>query len=324
MKMDKVKKVIAKNSDNSMLLLMLVVCTALVSLIKPGFFSFATVQSVAYQIPEMGLLTVAMAITMLVGGINLSVIASANLSGIIMALIMTRYIPEGTDNIPLVLVAVLAGVLVSVAAGALNGLIIAHFKIPDMLATLGTQLLFSGICLAITRGETISGYPDSFKFIGNETIGGIPTAIYIFVLALLFLVILLRNMPYGPRVHLYGSNKVASMFSGVNDKALIVKTYAISGLFVGLAAVILTSRFNAAAEGYASSYLMQTILIAVLGGVNPNGGHGKVSGIVLGVLIFQVVGSGLNILRLNSHLTTAIYGVILLLAVTARMLRTEK
>ena len=322
--MEKYKSLVSKNGDNSMLLLILVVSTALVTLVQPNFFSFGTLKSVAYQIPEMGLLTIAMAITMLVGGINLSVIASANLSGIVMALIMTRSIPEGADNIPMVLLAVLAGVVVSVAAGAINGLIIANFKIPDMLATLGTQLLFNGICLAITRGATISGYPESFKFIGNKTLAGIPTAVYIFILALVVLAILLQRTPYGPRAHLYGSNKVATVFSGVDEKSLIVKTYSISGLFVGLAAVILTSRFNAAAPGYASSYLMQTILIAVLGGVNPNGGHGKVSGIILGVLIFQVVGSGLNILRLNSHLTTAIYGVILLLAVTVRMLRTAK
>jgi len=307
-----------------MLFLILAICIVLVSLKQPNFPSFATVQSIAYQIPEMGLLTAAMAVTMLVGGINLSVIASANLSGIVMALIMTKNIAPGTDNIPVVILAVVVGILISVAVGAVNGLIIAHFKIPDMLATLGTQLLFNGVCLAITRGATVSGYPDSFKFIGNSTIGGIPTAMYIFALALLFLAILLKRTPYGSKVYLYGSNKVATMFSGVNDKALIIKTYVISGLFVGLAAVILTSRFNAAAQGYASSYLMLTILIAVLGGVNPNGGYGKVSGIILGVLIFQVVGSGFNILRLDSHLTTAIYGVILLLAVTVRMLRTAK
>lgn len=322
--MHRVKKLLSKNSDDAMLTLILVVCIGLVTLGQPGFFSLGTLKSVAYQIPEMGLLTAAMAVTMLVGGINLSVIASANLSGIVMALIMTRYIPQGTDNLTIVLLAVLAGVLVSVAAGAVNGLIIANFKIPDMLATLGTQLLFSGICLAITRGATIAGYPDSFKFIGNKTLAGVPFAVYIFVLALIFLAVLLKRTPFGPRIYLYGSNKLATVFSGVNEKALIVKTYTLSGLFVGLAAVILTSRFNAAAQGYAASYLMQTILIAVLGGVSPNGGHGKVSGLILGVLIFQVVGSGLNILRLNAHLTTAIYGLILLLAVTARMLRTAK
>lgn len=319
---EKLKKLTTAGGDNLLLLLILAVAVTLVSMKQASFFSFGTLQSICYQLPEMGLLTMAMMAAMLSGGINLSIIASANLSGIVMAMMMTTMIPKGEDNALIVFTAVAVGIFLSTLAGFINGVIIAYFKIPAMLVTLGMQMLLNGACLVITKGATISGYPDTFKFLGNGKLAIVPMPFVIFVLALIFLVVLLRNTPYGPKVYLYGSNDVATGFSGVDEKALLIKTYTISGLLVGLAAVILTSRFNSAAAGYAESFLMQSILIAVLGGISPDGGKGKVSGMVLSVIIIQVVASGLNILRISSYLTTAVYGIILLAAVAFRSKKT--
>lgn len=314
----KLKSLSLTMGDNLMLMLILAVAITLVSMKQASFLSLGTLESVCYQLPEMGLLTMAMMAAMLSGGINLSIIASANLSGILMALIMTSNIPKGEDNLGITLLAVAVGIAVSTVAGLLNGVIIAYFKIPAMLVTLGTQMLLNGACLVITKGATISGYPDSFKFIGNGKLGFVPMPFVIFAAALFMLMVMLKNTPFGPRVYLFGSNSTAMDFSGVDDKALLIKTYALSGFLVGLAAIVLTSRFNSAAAGYAESYLMQAILIAVLGGISPNGGKGRVSGMVLGVIIIQVVASGLNILRISSYLTTAVYGIILLAAVAVR------
>ena len=321
---EKLKKFTTANGDNLLLLLILAVAVTLVSMKQANFFSFGTLESICYQLPEMGLLTMAMMVAMLSGGINLSIIASANLSGILMALIMTANVPKGEDNVMIVIAAVAVGIIVSTLAGFLNGVIISYFKIPAMLVTLGMQMLLNGACLVITKGATISGYPASFKFLGNGKLGFIPMPFVIFAAVLIVLVVMLKNTPFGPRICLYGSNNTATGFSGVNDKALLVKTYTLSGIITGLAAVVLTSRFNSAAAGYAESFLMQSILIAVLGGISPNGGKGKVSGMVLGVIIIQVVASGLNILRISSYLTTAVYGVILLAAVAFRSYKSSR
>lgn len=321
---EKLKKFTTANGDNLLLLLILAVAVTLVSMKQANFFSFGTLESICYQLPEMGLLTMAMMVAMLSGGINLSIIASANLSGILMALIMTANVPKGEDNVMIVIAAVAVGIIVSTLAGFLNGVIISYFKIPAMLVTLGMQMLLNGACLVITKGATISGYPASFKFLGNGKLGFIPMPFVIFAAVLIVLVVMLKNTPFGPRIYLYGSNNTATGFSGVNDKALLVKTYTLSGIITGLAAVVLTSRFNSAAAGYAESFLMQSILIAVLGGISPNGGKGKVSGMVLGVIIIQVVASGLNILRISSYLTTAVYGVILLAAVAFRSYKSSR
>jgi simple sugar transport system permease protein len=319
MKPDLLAKKMESQKDNALLLAILVVLIIVMSSLKDSFFTFNTFQSIAFQLPEMGILTLAMMITMITGGINLSVIASANLSGILMALIMTRNIPEGQDNIGIVILAILAGMAVCLAVGVLNGVVIAYFRVPDILATLGTQMLINGICLVVTHGEVIAGYPPSFSAIGNGELAFIPTPFWIFIICTIIMAVVLRRTSVGQQAYMYGSNPVAARFSGVNTKKMLLKVYVLSGFFVGAAAMLLTSRFNSAAAGYAESYLLQAVLIAVLGGTDPNGGRGRVAGVVLAVIILQVVASGLNLIRASQYLTTALWGIILLLSVWMRM-----
>jgi len=302
-------------TENAFLLLMLLILVVTISFMQSDFLKLGTLQSIAFQLPELGLLTLSMMIPMVTGGINLSCIASANLSGILMAIIMTTFIAEGQDNFAIVLIAIVTGILVSVFVGLANGVVIAYFKVPAILATLGMQMLINGVCLVITKGRIISGYPDSFSSIGSGSTAGLPVPLIIFTIGALLMVFIIKKMPIGSQIYMYGSNATATEFSGVNTKAMILKVYAISGFFVGIASIVLTSRFNSASAGYAESYLLIAVLIAVLGGISPNGGTGKVSGLVLSVVILQVVSSGLNLLRISQHLTTALWGIILILAV---------
>lgn len=321
MKTGEAKLLLKKQGDNVMLLGILVMAVLIMSLLNPRFFTGRTFESISYQLPEMGLLTIGMMVAMITGGINLSCIASANLSGILMAMLMTRLVPQGEDNLAVVVLAVAAGIAVSMAVGYCNGVIIAYFRVPAILATLATQMLVNGVCLVLTKGTIIAGYPQSFLYLGNGSIGGVPVPLIIFVLCACGMALILSRMPLGMTVYMYGSNATATEFSGVDTKKLLLKTYTLSGFFVGAAAVVLTSRFNSAAAGYAESYLLQAVLIAVLGGVSPNGGIGRTGGTVLAVVILQVVASGLNLLRVSPHLTTALWGIILLAAVAVRARR---
>ena len=101
---------------------------------------------------------------------------------------------------------------------------------------------------------------------------------------------------FGTRLQMYGSNHVATEYSGINETALLIKTHMLSGVDVGIAAVIMSSRLNSASAGAAANYLMRTILIAVLGGIDPNGGKGRVSGILWAVILLKCMATGLNIL----------------------------
>ncbi len=304
--------------ENLMLVILTAACIVIFTILKPSFFSPDSFGSIARQIPEIGLFSMAMMLPMLVGGIDLSVIASANLGSVLMSMYMTGRIEKGSENIPVMLTALLICMVVCIAVGFLNGLLVAVTRIPAMLVTLGVQMMLTGISLGITRGGTLSGYPASFVSIGNGVTFGIPNQFLLFVAAAAILIILLQKTSFGTKLKMYGSNPTATVYSGVSDISLLIKTHMISGAYVGLAAIIMCSRLTSASAGAAANYLMRAILIAVLGGVDPNGGRGKVSGILWAVLLFQCMATGLNILRVNSYIVIALYGVLLLLSVFAR------
>lgn len=315
--MKKIKISSLKENDSTMLIVLIVICVVLFSAIKPNFFSLDSFYSISKQFPEIGLFTFAMMLPMLVGGIDLSVIASANIATILMSLYMAK--ADGGNLIISILICMATCVIV----GFFNGLFVAKFKIPAMLVTLGMQMVLTGIGLGLTKGSTLSGYPASFKFIGNGYIAMIPTQLWIFVIASIVLIAIMQKTSFGIKLQMYGSNKVATQFSGIGETGVLIKTHMLAGAFVGLAAIIMASRLTSASAGAAGSYLMRAILIAVLGGVDPNGGKGKVSGIIWAVILFQIVATGLNILKVNSYIVITLYGAILLLSVFARTRKTR-
>ncbi|MDY7030119.1 MAG: ABC transporter permease, partial [Spirochaetota bacterium] len=119
----------------------------------------------------------------------------------------------------------------------------------------------------------------------------------------------LNRTPTGFNIYMYGSNETATKFSGGNNRRIIMRTYLISGFLSGCAALIMISRFNSAKAGYGASYLLVTILASVLGGVSSEGGFGRISGLILALVTLQIISSGLNLLRVSSFMTIALWGL---------------
>ena len=316
-----IRSIYQKDPTLSILLFSFLLIVLWLFIFFPGkVLTIGNFQSMAFQLPELGILSLAIMITMISGGINLSTIATANMAGIVSAFVMTRMITDTTSGstIPVIVLAILAGWLVSLLIGLINGILIAHIGVSPILATLGTMTLFEGISIVLTKGYVISGFPEEYQFLGNGVFIGIPIPFIIFLVLALFVSIILRKTPFGIANYLIGSNEKATRFSGVNIKKILITTYALSGLLCGIASTIMISRFNSAKTGYGSSYLLITILISVMGGVDPSGGFGQISGIVLALFILQMISSAFNFLGISSHLTIAIWGVLLLLTIGLR------
>jgi len=314
-----------QDTTNIYLLVILVVLIGVFSLMLPGkFFSTANLQSIAFQVPELGILSMAMMIALLSGGLNLAIIVTANMAGIVAAAILTHFIPEGASGTGTVLVigmAVLAALATALSIGILNGWIIAFLGVSPILATLGTMTLIGGLNVALTKGYVISGFPAPILFIGNGVVFGIPMPMLIFAGCAVFVSLLLRRTAFGVSVYMMGSSEKAALYSGIHIRKMLLKIYALSGFLCGIAALVMISRFNSAKAGYASSYLLVTILAAVLGGVDPFGGFGKMMGLVLALLVLQVISSGLNLIGLSGHLPIALWGGILIFVLFLNILR---
>jgi simple sugar transport system permease protein len=298
-----------------LLVVMVAVMLLLWGLAGNDFMNLGNFQSMAFQIPELGILSLAMMIVMLTSGINLSIIATANSAGIVIALILTSpFMLEitGLEEFWLVVVAVIAGMIVSTFIGALNGFLIAGLDISPILATLGTMMMINGISLVITKGYVISGFPSTILMVGNNSILGIPIPILIFLVCAGAMALVLNKTSLGIRIYLIGTNPIACFFSGVNNWAVIFCTYIISGIYSGIAGLIMISRFNSAKADYGESYLLLTILAAVLGGTTPAGGFGKVSGLVISLVILQMISSGLNLMGISTFFTLALWGIVLI------------
>lgn len=284
------------------------------------FFQVGNFQAMAFQLPELGILSLAMMITMLTAGINLSIIASANLTAIVAALIMSNLLgadATGGGAAVISLLAIGAGLMVAALIGMLNGYLIGWVEVSPILATLGTMILFKGVAIVLTKGYVISGFPPLILFLGNGKILGIPMPTIIFIICAVVMAVILNRSRLGMSIYMLGSNATACHFSGINNRRVLLRTYLISGVYSGIAAIIMMSRFNSAKADYGESYLLMTVLASVLGGTSAAGGFGKVSGLVIALVILQIVSNGLNLLRVNNFLTLAIWGMILILVMVA-------
>ena len=303
-------------TDSKILLILLAGVFILMSIASPrNFLKLETFQGMAFQLPELGMLSLAMMLAMLTGGINLSIIATANISSITAALILQKFVnpdlASKSDGLWIAL-AILAALAVSAAFGVLNGILIAGIEIPPILATLGTMKLLQGLALIVTKGYVLSGMPAPIMAIGNNMVAGIPIAMLVFVVFLLLLAAYLNHTSSGFKTFLLGSNSVATNFAGIDNVKIVIRTYMISGIYSGIAGIIMLSRFNSAKAGYGESYLLVTVLACVLGGIKSEGGFGGAWGLFLSLVVLQMLSSGLNLLGASSFLTLVIWGTIMI------------
>ena len=257
------------------------------------FLSYRNFASMCFQFPELGVFSLAVMLSLITGGIDLSIISIANLAGLAAGLVLSRSGANGTHILP----AISLALGVSVVCGVLNGWLIGYLRITPILATLGTMQLFMGLAFVLTKGHAVAGYPDAFQTLGNGTLLYVPVPLLLFLLCALVLQILLSRTSLGIRLCMMGTNPTAAVFAGLNVPRLQVKTYVLSALLAGIAGLIVIARTNSAKADYGTSYLLQAVLVAILAGVDPRGGFGTVWGILLAVLALQFLSSGLNLLR---------------------------
>ncbi|MBT1165064.1 ABC transporter permease [Bifidobacterium felsineum] len=309
---------LAQDRSMNLLVTVFIIVAAGLFIALPDFRTAANLNSMALQISDLGIMALAMTVSMIAAGIDLSVVAVANLSGIIGIRVMESM--GGVESSPTV---ALIGVLVMLSAGTLlgliNGMLVGLLRIPPILATLATMTLWGGVGTAATNGVSISGASRSLTDLGNIAIFSIPVPTLVFILAVILVWLFLAHTPTGVKTYLYGSNAKASLFSGVNNATLMIKVYTFCGLLSSLAGVVILMRTLSASPTYGSSYVLLAILVAVLGGVSVTGGSGRVTGVVVSLITLQMLSTGFNMLLVghgNSNFFKSFaWGLFLLLIV---------
>ena len=289
------------------LLIILVAFIVIACVTKPSeFIKIGNFQTMAKQLSEYGLMAIGVGICMISGGIDLSTVYIANLCGIIAGLMM-----QGNGSIAL---AILVALIVGMICGAFNGFLVSYLKIPAMLATLGTYQLFMGIAIIFSGGSTVSGIPEGYTgFATTALFGYVPLSFVVFLILIVVMTFIMSKTKFGTRVYLVGTNEKAAKFAGIHCNAVLIRTYMLSGLVSAVAGLLSLARINSAKADFGSSYTMQCILIAVLGGVNPNGGFGTIPGIAVAVVILQMMSSSLNMFpSISNYYRDLIWGIALI------------
>jgi simple sugar transport system permease protein len=269
--------------------------------------------SMAFQVPEIALLALGVMLAMLTAGIDLSVVSISNLAALSTSYLLVTQVGEGGGNVYFwIVVSILIGMFVGLVAGFANGAIIAGIGVTPILATLATLTLYNGIAVGLRNGQSITGLPEEFVAIGNGSLFGVPMPMVILLVAAVGVAIYINRTGLGMQSILVGANETAANYSAIGVKKVLYMTYTLSGGLSALAGLIIASRSASANPDYGASYVLLAIVIVVLGGVNPYGGFGTVTGVLLATVVLQMVASGFNALRFSQFFYQLAQGFVLI------------
>lgn len=259
------------------------------TIMSPFFLTQANVLNMVRQCSINGLLAVGMTFVLITGGIDLSVGSILSLS----AIVGCSFIQEGSSY-PIGLCIAIA-LTIGAVIGLINGVVIAHGKVPAFIVTLGSQLMAGGAALVFNNGSPIPGLKAAYNQIGaGKLFGVIPYPIIIFLIVLAIGSITLKKTLYGRYVYAVGGNETAAKACGLNTKALIVSVYVISGVCAAIAGIVLSARVKTATAIAGEGYELDAIAAAVLGGTSLSGGVGNMWGTLIGVLIIGLLDNGMT------------------------------
>ncbi len=319
------KKSVSSYLKDYLMLLVLVVLIALFSVLGPtvagrSFFNFPNLLTMLNQNAYLVILGVGITFIMLGGGMDLSTGFLISTVGMAMALL------EGSTNAA---VAVICGILLAVLLSAFNGVMYSWLKVFPFIITLGTQYILNGVTYLLTGGISKTAYVSSaLKNIGGLNIrlgsGALKTGVLVMIVAVLIGSFILNKTYFGRNVYALGSNPDAVALSGVSVAKMRIAIFALAGVFFGVGQVVnIGTTGGAVNQGLGIGAEFTVMAGAMLGGIKMGGGGGKMSNMVVGVLIIGVLDYGMNFLNINQYWKYVVLGIALLAAVTVDTLQTR-
>lgn len=292
---------------NNKVLIALILLCVFFSVTTEQFLRVNNVLNIFLQSAIMGIVAIGMTYVIITAGIDLGVGSVVALSGIIMAGMVNTGMP--------ILLTVLVGLLIGVASGVINGFFVTKFNMAPFIVTLAMMAAARSITLVYSDAQTISVYADPFlKFLRMGTLAGIPVMIIITIVMFILAHYVLSNTVFGRQVYAVGSNKKAAQLSGINVKRVEMLVYVIAGTMAGLGGLMMTARLGSGTPLAGTNLELMAIAAVVIGGTSLSGGRGTIYGTLIGVLLINVLNTGMNLLNISSHYQGLIMGGVILLA----------
>ena len=292
----------------TILALLAVLALAVLAGQSDRFFTLDNLLNQGRLMTEVGLIAVIMTFVIITGGIDLSVGSILGMTAILIGVFWKNM------GLPLP-VAIGFGLVVGTFAGFLNGVIITRFRVPPLIATLGTLALYRGIAEGVSQARSVRGYPDWFYVLGQGQVLGVPTQLWLLGLVALIAAIVLGYTTWGRTTYAIGSNEVAARFSGLSVDWTKIAIYSASGLAAAAAAAIFVSRVSTTRSDMGTGIELDAITAVVLGGTSIFGGRGTIIGTLLGLILIQALKNGLSLAGVKSDGTVVLIGAVLILTI---------
>lgn len=301
----------------SKVLIALLLLCAFFSISSEQFLRVDNILNIFLQSAIMGIIAIGMTYVIITAGIDLGVGSVVAVSGMIIA----GMINSGTP----VIAAVLVGLAVGMGSGIINGFFITRFNLAPFIVTLGVMAAARSITLVYSDAQTISVYKDPvLQYLRMGNVLGIP--VMILITAVLFIIAnyVLSNTVFGRHVYAIGSNKKAAEVSGINVKRVEMTVYIIAGVLAGVGGLMMTARLGSGTPLAGVNLELMAIAAVVIGGSSLSGGRGTIFGTLIGVLLINVLNTGMNLMNISSHYQGLIMGSVIILAALIDKLSNRK
>ena len=294
------------------------------SILSPNYFTVSNFLIMSSHVAIYGILAIGMLLVILSGGIDLSVGSILAFCGVVAGYLMQGAEIEvlGVILYPPVWGVVILTCLLGALVGALNGILIAFFKVPAFVATLGVMYMARGVALLMTSGLTynnLSGRAElgntGFDWLGFNRLFGVPISVLILASIALIAGVMLSRSAFGRWLYAAGGNARAADLSGVPVRRVQITVYTLSGILSAIAGLVLSSQLTSAGPTAGTTYELTAIAAVVIGGAALTGGRGTVRGTMLGAFVIGFLSDGLVIIGVSSYWQTVFTGAVIVLAV---------
>ena len=298
------------------LLIFIIVLGAAIQIRNPAFLRLSNLASLFTNTAILGILAVGMMLVLITRGIDLSIGSIIAFTGMVTAITVANF--PGLHPI----LAILEGTVIGMVFGMVTGLLVARFDVLPIIATLGMMNIVRGLTYVVSGGRWVSSYQMSagFKAIATGKTLGLNNLIVIAIVVYILAAFFVNHTRTGRRIYAVGSNPEAAAVSGIPRRRLVFLVYSIMGALSGLAGVLWVAKFASAQGNTAIGYELQVIAACILGGVSISGGVGKLSGLILGTLLFGILSNALPLINVSPFWQTGIQGVTVLAAVITNVL----
>lgn len=311
-----VRSILARiGAQNIILFSAIVLLAGLLTAMNPNFLLGSNLITIGTAVTISGLLAVVQTVVMIMGGIDLTVGSVAGLSSVVSAMVFTVTNSAG---------GILAAIVVGALCGLANAVVIVIGRVPPMIATLAGLTAFKGIAQLVSdgRAQGYTGADPIFRALARGALLGIPTLIWVLIVAAAVLHVLLQYTRVGRNIYAVGGNDRAARLSGIDINRYIVGVFVMSGVVAAIAGILITARTGSGQPVSGSEGLeFQSITAAALGGVALRGGKGSIGGTILAVVLLGVLLNGMTLLGVNPFWQNLAQGLLLVIAVIVQQSR---